>query len=150
MISILDCNLGNIGTLVSKISLLTDNFQVTQKYQDLEKSEKIIFPGVGNSKYAIEFLNKNPELKRIKFLINEKKIPILGICVGAQLMGSFCEEANQKGLSILQFDTLRIPQKNFIICHMWDGTILILKRNIVFDKVDRKKILLYSLIFYEN
>ena len=41
MISILDCNLGNIGTLVSKISLLTDNFQVTQKYQDLKKSEKL-------------------------------------------------------------------------------------------------------------
>ena len=140
MISILDCNLGNIGTLVSKISLLTDNFQVTQKYQDLEKSEKIIFPGVGNSKYAIEFLNKNPELKRIKFLINEKKIPILGICVGAQLMGSFCEEANQKGLSILQFDTLRIPQKKFYnLPHVGWNYLNFKKETFLYDKVDRKK-----------
>ncbi len=113
MIAILDYGAGNITSVKNLLFSLKVNFVVTSDLEVLEKSEKIIFPGVGHAEFAMLRLN---ELKLVNFIQNYTK-PFLGICLGMQLMCNHSEEGNTKGLGIIPTKVKRFPDKD-IIPHM--------------------------------
>lgn len=99
MIAIVDYGLGNIANLTNALEYLGYEVNITNDPDELEKADKIILPGVGHYKDAmnkIEELNLLPVLEKLK----DTK-PFIGICLGMQLLFEHSEEGNVKGLGYL-------------------------------------------------
>ena len=87
-ISIVKYNAGNVESVMNAIGRLGLEAEVTEAAETLASSDKVIFPGVGEASSAMEYL-KNRKLDQI---IRELKQPVLGICLGMQLLCSHSEE----------------------------------------------------------
>ncbi len=113
MIGIIDYKAGNIGSVKNALDRLKVKYFLSNDSKKLEKADKLIFPGVGSARYAMKELQKY-ELD--KFLKSTKQ-PILGICLGLQLLYDFSEEGSQKCLEVIrgtvnkfESDKLCVPQ----------------------------------------
>jgi len=98
MIVIIDYKMGNIGSVTNMIKKIGYTTLVTSNAQDVESATKIILPGVGHFDKAMRNLR---ELNLIEILNRKaliEKVPILGICLGMQLLSEKSEEGNSSGL----------------------------------------------------
>lgn len=126
-ISVIKYNAGNVQSVLYALQRLGINANVTDNHDEIKSSEKIIFPGVGNAASAMEYLKE----KNLDQLILSLKQPVLGICLGLQLLCNFSEEGNTKCLGIFnaqvkKFDDQVFQNKNllpFKIPHMGWNTI---------------------------
>lgn len=90
--------MGNIHSIKKQINHLGYEVNIFNSPQEIEQAEKIILPGVGHFAKAMDFLKEKNFLNALNnFALNQKK-PILGICLGMQLMTKFSEEGNCNGL----------------------------------------------------
>jgi glutamine amidotransferase len=97
MVSIIDYKAGNLASVANALSRLGVEYNVTFDKKELDVADAIIFPGVGHAYAAMEALN---ERSLVDWLKNTQK-PVLGICLGMQLLFESSEEGNSKGLGIL-------------------------------------------------
>jgi len=114
MITIINYGLGNIRAFVNVYERLNIKIKIAEKACDLKSASKIILPGVGAFDYAMNKLNESGMRDELEKLVIEYKIPVLGICVGMQIMASSSEEGKQSGLCWIDghvklFDTTLIP-----------------------------------------
>jgi len=110
MITIIDYGMGNLKSIENAFRYLGVETKITDNPSEIEKSKKLVFPGVGNFGKAIENLKKKKIDLAIKKAI-EKGIPFLGICLGFQLLFEKSEEAPKiKGLSIFQGKVSRLKK----------------------------------------
>lgn len=93
MISIIDYGMGNLHSVENALNKLNIECQITDNHQDILKSDGIILPGVGAFPQAIEYI-KEKKLDKILNTAVEKQIPLLGICLGMQLL---FEESDEFG-----------------------------------------------------
>jgi len=98
-VAIIKYNAGNVQSVLYALQRLGINAIVTDSHHEITSADKVIFPGVGNAASAMENL-KNSGLDQI---IVSLKQPVLGICLGLQLLCNFSEEGDTKCLGI--FDT---------------------------------------------
>lgn len=98
MIYIVDYGAGNLGSIANMLRKLGQPAIITSKQEDLKKAEKLILPGVGNFDYGISKLQESGLIEILNKKVLEDKIPILGICLGAQLMTRKSEEGKMPGL----------------------------------------------------
>jgi glutamine amidotransferase len=103
-ISIINYGMGNIGSVVKKIQKIGFEPIVVQKKEDLLQATKIILPGVGNFAKAMQNLKELDLLETLNKKVIEQKTPILGICLGMQIMAQHSEEGNAKGLGWFDAD----------------------------------------------
>ncbi len=96
MIAIIDYNAGNIQSVRFALNRLGIDPVLTNNSEQLLKAEKVIFPGVGEAGTAMKFLNE----KNLDKLIPHLSQPVLGICLGLQLMCEHSEESNTDCLGI--------------------------------------------------
>ncbi|MCQ2589671.1 MAG: imidazole glycerol phosphate synthase subunit HisH [Treponema sp.] len=101
MIGIIDYNAGNITSVERSLKSLGIEYILSKSPADLEKCDKLIFPGVGDAAYAMD------QLKKTGFdtFIKEKaasKIPLLGICLGSQIIFEKSEEGNTTCLGLIK------------------------------------------------
>lgn len=97
MISIIDYKAGNLASVSNALSRLGVEHNVTFDIKTLNNSDAIIFPGVGHAYAAMEALH---ERSLVDWLKGTNK-PVLGICLGMQLLFESSEEGDSKGLGIL-------------------------------------------------
>jgi len=119
MILILDYGLGNLGSIRNMLDHLNLECLISAERKDLEKAEKLILPGVGSFDTAIERIQGTPGLKELldhKALV--EKIPVLGICLGMQLLTNGSEEGQLPGLGWIPAATKRFPANGLKIPHM--------------------------------
>ena len=128
-VAIVKYNAGNVQSVLYALQRLGLNAVVTDDADEIRSADKVIFPGVGHAGSAMEYLrNKNMD-KLILFLTQ----PVLGICLGLQLMCNVSEEANTKCLGIFDVNVKKFGNnvvKNnvpFKIPHMGWNTIYNLK-----------------------
>ena len=95
-ISIIKYNAGNIQSVLFALERIGINAIVTDDIEVLQKSDKVIFPGVGEASSAMNYLK---ERKLDEVIVNLKQ-PVLGICLGMQLMCQHSEEGNTNCLGI--------------------------------------------------
>lgn len=114
-LTIVKYNAGNIQSVLFALERIGVQAEVTDDIEKLQSSDKIIFPGVGEASTAMEYL----KARKLDLLISELKQPVLGVCLGMQLMCSYSEENNTECLGIfeekvLKFDAssvdLKVPQ----------------------------------------
>jgi imidazole glycerol-phosphate synthase subunit HisH len=98
MITIIDYGLGNVQAFLNIYKKLHIPVQVAKNENDLEGASKLILPGVGHFDYAMQSFNNSGMRGKVEELVFQKHIPILGVCVGMQMMANFSEEGNEPGL----------------------------------------------------
>jgi glutamine amidotransferase len=116
MITIIDYGVGNIYAFQNVYKRLNIPTKIARKVEDLQDVEKLILPGVGAFDYAMSQLNASGMRERLDELVLKEKVPVIGICVGMQMMGNKSEEGQLEGLKwidadILKFDETLIKQR---------------------------------------
>jgi glutamine amidotransferase len=127
-IIIIDYQMGNIRSIVNIIHRIGYQVIVTNDQTQIRTAEKLILPGVGHFQKAIENLYRLNLVDVLNEAVIEKKVPILGICLGMQLMAKFSEEGNIKGLAWIDADVVRFnvsDQILFKVPHIgWNSSII--------------------------
>ena len=98
-VHIIDYGMGNIFSIEKRFLKLGAEVIISSNPEDLRCADKIILPGVGHFTRAMENLEKNNLIEVLNECVLVKKKPILGICLGMQLMASQSEEGNANGLN---------------------------------------------------
>ncbi|MER3470394.1 MAG: imidazole glycerol phosphate synthase subunit HisH [Chitinophagaceae bacterium] len=96
-IAIIKYNAGNIQSVLNALERLGVQAEVTDSIEQIKNADKVIFPGVGEASSAMSSLQEN----KLDVVIKELKQPVLGICVGMQLLCKHSEENNTHCLNII-------------------------------------------------
>ncbi|MCF2219128.1 imidazole glycerol phosphate synthase subunit HisH [Chryseobacterium sp. PS-8] len=118
MIAIIKYNGGNVSSVQNSLNRLSVESVVTDDFDLIKKADKVIFPGVGEASSTMKLLKE----KGLDQLIPTLKQPVLGVCLGMQLMCKNNEEGNTVGMGIFDIDVKKFPAKN-IVPHMGWNTI---------------------------
>lgn len=140
MIAIVDYEAGNIGSIRNMLKKNGFEGEITSKPTMLERADRIILPGVGSFDYGISKLKKLGMIEALESAKNLGK-PILGICLGAQLMCNRSEEGKLDGLGwinaeVKKFPTLRDGIK-YTVPHMGWDVVEQKKESRLFDEVEK-------------
>jgi glutamine amidotransferase len=111
MIVILDYGMGNVGSVLNMIKYLGAKAKVTNQIKEIEFAKKIIIPGVGAFDKGIQNIRNLNLTEVLNFKVIESRTPILGICLGMQLLTNYSEEGGEKGLAWVDADTLKFPKE---------------------------------------
>ena len=151
MIGVVNYGLGNIKAILNIYNNLNiPAFAVSNK-NELEKISHLILPGVGSFDWAIEKLNQSGLRENLDKLVINQNIPILGICVGMQMMCLSSEEGKLDGLgwidgSVKHFRNLiGTSHQNFEVPHMGWNSIEIKKKNKLLDKIENNSRFYFSI-----
>ncbi|WP_335903755.1 imidazole glycerol phosphate synthase subunit HisH [Shewanella algae] len=101
MISVIDCQMGNIGSVVNIIKHIGHDVKIITSAEEVLAAEKLIFPGVGHWNNGVANLNTSGLKPALYEAVLEKKTPILGICLGMQLLFKESEEGDQEALDLI-------------------------------------------------
>lgn len=111
MIAIIDYDAGNLKSVEKAFQALGQECVVTRDHSEIKKADKVILPGVGSFGMAMEQLKKY-ELDKVTREVAESGKPLLGICLGLQLLFEGSDESEGvEGLHLLDGKILRIPDK---------------------------------------
>ena len=112
---IIKYNAGNIQSVSFALERLGVDFTITDDKEAIRSADKVIFPGVGEASTTMEYLRNN----RLDSLIRELKQPVLGICLGMQLMCRHSEENDTLCLGIFDEPVKRfVPHAGMKVPHM--------------------------------
>lgn len=121
-IAIIKYNAGNIRSMAFAMERLGIDYSITDNQEEIKKADKVIFPGVGEARSTMDYLQAN----KLDILIKDLKQPVLGVCLGMQLMCAYSEENDTKCLGIFN-DTVKqfIPKNGEKVPHMgWNSIAL--------------------------
>jgi len=114
MIAIIDYGLGNVRAFSNLYKRLNVPHCLADTPKALEKADKIILPGVGAFDYAMTLLNNSGMRETLDFLVLENRIPVLGICVGMQILADYSEEGVLDGLGWIPGSVKKIPEQDTV------------------------------------
>jgi glutamine amidotransferase len=128
-ISIIDFGVGNIDSVRRRLVSLGADVTVTNDAARIVRADKLVLPGVGHFKHAIENLRQLGLLTALHEAAERGK-PILGICLGMQLMAKRSEEGSADGLGWLDADVVRFsPREGFKLPHIGWNRLRVRKRS---------------------
>lgn len=105
MTAVIKYNAGNIRSVLNALNRLGVESILTDDAATIQKAERVIFPGVGEASSAMNYLHE----RKLDALIQSLTQPFLGICLGLQLMCSYSEEGDTKGIGIFKEKVKRFP-----------------------------------------
>jgi glutamine amidotransferase len=122
---IINYGAGNIQSIMFAIERLGFKAVLSNNLDEIKAADKVIFPGVGEASSAMKMLEESG----LDSLIPTLKQPVLGICLGMQLMCNYSEEGDTKGLGIFDVDVIKFTSKVKVPQMGWN-TIYNLKSNL--------------------
>ncbi len=97
-IAIIDYNAGNVRSVYYALKRLGLEAKITDNHKVIRNAEKVVFPGVGEAASTMKYLKE----KQLDIVISELKQPVLGICLGMQLLCNYSDEGNTECLKLFQ------------------------------------------------
>ena len=123
MVGIINYGLGNLGSIQNMLKVIGEKSIISADPDALETCDRYILPGVGAFDAGMTRLCESGLDSFIKNKAVEERKPILGICLGMQLLGRRSEEGQMPGLGLIPFDNIRfrLENSNLRVPHMgWD------------------------------
>lgn len=117
MIAIVKYNAGNIQSVKNAVERLGFSCIVTDDENELKSAEKVIFPGVGEASSAMKYLKE----RKLDVIIKNLKQPVLGICLGQQLMCNFSEEGLTECFGIFDVNVKKFEAKEKVPHMGWNN-----------------------------
>lgn len=116
---IIKYNAGNVQSVMYALDRLGVSYSYTDSEEEIRAADKVIFPGVGEASSAMAYLKE----KGLDRLIPSLRQPVLGTCVGMQLMCRYSEEGDTRCMGIFDVDVRRFPAaEGFKVPHMgWNS-----------------------------
>ena len=142
MIGIIDYGSGNVQAIATIYKKLNIDYLVISSPDDLKKANKLILPGVGAFDATMQQLIDSGLRDELNNLVINKKVPILGICVGLQVMGFGSDEGDLQGLgwipgTVKKFNINKIESKPKLP-HMGWNTIKDIQNHNLFKGIDNE------------
>ena len=106
-ITIVDYGMGNLFSVKTKLDKLKTKVIISSDPEVVRNADKLILPGVGHFGKAMENLRKSNLIDALNDSVLKNKTPILGICLGMQLMSTSSEEGNEQGLGWFDAQVLK-------------------------------------------
>ena len=98
MITIVDYGLGNVGAFANMYKRMNQPVRAARTAAELEDAERIILPGVGAFDYAMNLLDESGMRGALEEHVHERKTPLIGVCVGMQILADSSDEGSRAGL----------------------------------------------------
>ncbi len=117
-IVILDYGLGNLGSIKNMLKKVGYKSTISSSIDELKRATHLIIPGVGAFDAGMSLINEMGIKDTLNYLVLEKKIPVLGICLGMQLLTQGSEEGSLPGLGWVEARVKRFPKSELKIPHM--------------------------------
>lgn len=152
MITLIDYGVGNIFAFQNVYKRLNIPTKIAKTSTDILDAEKLILPGVGSFDYAMSQLNNSGMREKLDELVIEKQVPIIGICVGMQMMGNRSDEGKLDGLGwidadILKFDESLIHHRTKLP-HMGWNDVVPVANHPLFEGLEKDAIFYFLHSFY--
>lgn len=128
MVAIIKYNGGNVNSVQNALDRLNTKSIITDDPEVIKNADKVIFPGVGEASSTMKMLKE----RGLDLLIPALQQPVLGICLGMQLMCAGNEEGNTAGMGIFDIQVKKFPAEN-IVPHMGWNTLSDFKSNLFSD-----------------
>ena len=151
MVVIIDYGLGNLRSVLGAVERVGYQGIVSNKYQEIQCAEKLILPGVGAFGDGMNNIRELGLIESLEEAVHGKKIPILGICLGAQLLAkeSF-EFGHHQGLgwidgSVIKFDAEVIKER---VPHVGWNEVKQTRNSILFDEIPDNSLFYFVHSFY--
>jgi glutamine amidotransferase len=140
MIAIVDYGLGNVKAFANVYKNLNISAMIVKEVDDLKKAGKVILPGVGSFDHAMQRLEISGMRESLDEIVLRRHVPVLGICVGMQMLAGSSEEGSAPGLGWVHGEVKRFDvSSRHPICvpHMGWNDVKPLKTNGLFQGLDQ-------------
>lgn len=136
MLLIIDYGLGNLVSVKNMFKKLGVQTVISDDVSEIKKASKLILPGVGAFDNGMKLIRQKGLLEPLNDKVLSEKIPILGICLGMQLLTKSSEEGKEKGLGWVDADTVKFSfsDKVLKIPHMGWNYVQVKKENKLISK----------------
>ena len=135
---IIDYGMGNLRSIIGALKYLgVENVRVSNNTKKLREADKLILPGVGSFSMAMRNIKTLKLDQYLKYEVLEKKKPVLGICLGMQLMGkSSTEDELSFGLGFINSKVEMFPDMSIKVPHVGFNQVRVNKESILFDGIE--------------
>lgn len=120
MITIVDYGMGNLGSIFNMFKKIGVASKITSDLEEIKYAKKILLPGVGSFDKAMQRINTSNIKEVLDYKVLKEETPILGICLGMQLLTNSSEEGIEKGLGYINASTKKFSfqDKKMKVPHM--------------------------------
>ena len=130
----MDYGMGNLGSVQNMFKYIKVPAKISSDKKEIAKASKLLLPGVGSFASAMNKINSSGFKDILNHKVLVEKTPVLGICLGMQLLTSFSEEGNVKGLDWIKATTrrFRFEGKGIKIPHMgWNKVHVVRETSLI-------------------
>lgn len=139
MIVVIDYGMGNLGSIVNMVKKVGYKCHITSDLEEIKKATKLILPGVGSFDNGMKKLKELGMINILNQKVLVEKTPILGICLGMQLMTKSSEEGSMTGLGWIDAVSKRFVSDTLKIPHMGWNIVKHQKSSCLFDECESEK-----------
>ncbi len=140
MLTIIDYGMGNLRSVLNKLERIDLEVVISSKKEDILRAEKLVLPGVGAFGTGINNLSSAGLIPVLERKVIGERVPLLGICLGMQLLTRRSEEGNVNGLGWLDCDTIKFKfdgvNSSLKVPHMGWNTISKVRENRLLDGIE--------------